>query len=85
MNVTLLMTENNTRNNSITLNPQQFAYVVRSTQINGNPVQTDDDFKRSIRQVSENCKICCKASQRPDVCLPMAKSFQECIAMGIEF
>lgn len=48
-------------------------------------MQTDDDFKRLIRKVSENCKICCKASQRPDVCLPMAKSFQECIAMGIEF
>ena len=54
----------------------------------GDPWQSDKELKELIKKVSDECTICKiyrKTPQRPIVGLPMATSFQECIAMDLKF
>ena len=54
----------------------------------GDPWQSDEEPKKLIKKVSDECAICKiyrKTPQRPIVGLPMATSFQECIAMDLKF
>ena len=54
----------------------------------GDPWQSDKELKELIKKVSDECTICKiyrKTPQRPIVGLPMATSFQECIAMNLKF
>ena len=54
----------------------------------GDPWQSDEELKKLIKKVSDECAICKiyrKTPQRPIVGLPMATSFQECIAMDLKF
>ena len=54
----------------------------------GDPWQSDEELKKLIKKVSDECAICKiyrKTPQRPIVGLPIATSFQECIAMDLKF
>ena len=48
----------------------------------------DEELKKFIKNVSDDCKICQiyrKSPARPFVELAIAKSFKECVAMGLKF
>ena len=50
--------------------------------------QSYEELKKLIKKVSDECALCKiyqKTSQRPIVGLPMATSFQGCIAMDLQF
>ena len=54
----------------------------------GEPWNCDEELKQQIKDVSSNCKTCQiyqKPLPRPVVGLPLATTFQECVAMDLKF
>ena len=94
INVTLVVTVNNKSKNDIAIKlHQQFAHpssekLLKLLNSAGDPWQSDEELKKLIKKVSDECAICKiyrKTPQRPIVGLPIATSFQECIAMDLKF
>ena len=90
INVTLVVTVNNKSKNDIAIKlHQQFAHpssekLLKLLNSAGDPWQSDEELKKLIKKVSDECAICKiyrKTPQRPIVGLPMVTSFQECIAI----
>ena len=90
INVTLVATVNNKSKNDIAIKlHQQFAHsssekLLKLLNSAGDPWQSDEELKKLIKKVSDECAICKiyrKTPQRPIVGLPMVTSFQECIAI----
>ena len=92
-NVTLVATENKSKNDIAIKLHWQFAHpspekLLKLLNSAGDPWQSDEEIKKLIKKVSDECAICKiyrKTPQRPIVGLPMATSFQECIAMDLKF
>ena len=93
-NVILVGTENNKSKNDIAIKlHQQFAHpspekLLKLLNSAGDLWQSYEELKKLIKKVSDECALCKiyqKTSQRPIVGLPMATSFQGCIAMDLQF
>ena len=93
-NITLVETENNKSKNHIAIKlHRQFAHPSHEKMLKllNSAVDTwhsDKELKKLIKKVSDECVICKiygKTPQGPTVGLPMATSFQQCIAMDLKF
>ena len=93
-NVTLVATGNNESKNDIAIKLHwQFAHpshekLLKLLNSAGNPLQSDKELKKLIKKVIDESairKIYWKIAQRPIVGLPVATSFQECIAVNLKF
>ena len=65
--------------------PEKLVKLLNSA---GEQWRNDEDLKQAIKQISSDCKICQlyqKPPPRSIVGLPMASTFQECVAMDLEF
>ena len=93
-NITLVATENNKSKNDIAIklhwefahpSPEKLLKLLNSA---ADPWQSDEELKKLIKKVSDECAICTiyrKTPKRPAVGLPVASSFQKCIGMDLKF
>ena len=93
-NITLIATEENKSKYDIALKlHRQFAHpstnkLLKLVNSAGEPWRTDNELKKLIKVVGDECQICQvyqKPPARPVVGLPMATRFQECVAMDLKF
>ena len=91
---TLIATENSKSKHDIALKlHRQFAHppsdrIIKLLNSAGEEWKNDDELKKLVRKVSDECKTCQiykKTPSRPIVGLPMATKFQECVAMDLKF
>ena len=72
---------------------QQFAHppsnkLLKLLESAGSPWNQDEDLKTAIKKIDKNCKTCQvfkRPPPRPVTGLPMASTFQECVAMDLKF
>ena len=93
-NITLITIQTNKSKYEITLKlhrqfdhllPERIIKLLNSAE---DLWKDDDELKSLIKKVSDECQICQvyrKTSPRPVVGLPMATTFQECVAMDLKF
>ena len=93
MQITLTITENKSKHDIAVKLHRQFAHtpaekLVKLLNAAGEPWCGDSELKNEIQKVTNNCQTCKdyrKATPRPVVGLPMASTFQECVAMDLKF
>ena len=93
-NITLITIQTNKSKYEIALKlHRQFDHllperIIKLLNSAGDLWKDDDELKSLIKKVSDECQICQvyrKTSPRPVVGLPMATTFQECVAMDLKF
>ena len=92
-NVTLIATADRSKQETALKLHRQFPHprpekLIKLLNCAGEPWNCNEELKQQIKDVSSNCKTCQiyqKPLPRPVVGLPLATTFQECVAMDLKF